>query len=310
VTETLVHTFAVMGTVVSFRVVGPRALPDRDAWAAVQRAEGWFQRTEATCSRFEPASELSRLCRAPGAPVAVSPLLYHVVAYALRVADASGGAFDPTVGRRMQALGFDRNWRSGERVDSGAEPPAAVSFRDVRLSAADSSIELGRPLLLDLGAVAKGFAVDMAVQELLPLGSFIVDAGGDLYLRGSNESGLPWLVGVRHPRDEREIIETLAVTDTAVCTSGDYDRVSADDVHHLLDPRTGASAEGAASVTVLAPSAMAADALATAAFVLGPSLGMELLEREGAEGLFFRRDLSRVATAGWNARHAAPAARS
>jgi FAD:protein FMN transferase len=306
VTDTVVHTFAVMGTVVSFRVVGTGALPQDDAWAAIERAESWFQRIEATCSRFEPESELSRVSRTPGRPVEVSPLLYHLVEYALRVAHATGGAFDPTVGHRMEALGFDRNWRSGDRTRSALD--GGATYRDVSLDAVAGTIELLRPLLLDLGAVAKGFAVDMAVQELLPLGSFMVDAGGDLYLRGSNQSGRPWSVGIRHPRDELALIETLAVTDTAVCTSGDYDRRVSADVHHILDPRTGASASELASVTVLASSAMAADALATAAFVLGPSRGVELLEREGAEGIFFTCDLIRFATARLQARDAPVAA--
>ena len=305
-TGSLVHTFAVMGTVVSFRVVG-RGLPiDDDARDRVQRAEAWFRDVETACSRFEPESELRLLCARPAEPVPVSELLYHLLEFALRIAEASGGAFDPTVGRRMESLGFDRNWRTGRRGSSGEDSGAGVSWRDLRLDPARGTVELTRPLLLDLGAVAKGFAVDMAVQELLPLGSFMIDAGGDLFLRGMSEKGLPWSVGVRHPRSEHELIETLLVTDAAVCTSGDYDRRASPDVHHILDPRTGESSDRAASVTVVAPSAMAADALATAGFVLGPSRGVELLESEGVEGLFFTPELERLATHGWN-RYRAPA---
>jgi thiamine biosynthesis lipoprotein len=310
VSDPLVHTFAVMGTVVSFRVIGTGARSEPDAWAAIERAEAWFQNVERACSRFEPESELSRLCATQRRPVPVSPLLYRVVEYALRVADASDGAFDPTVGRRMEALGFDRNWRSGARRRSAGEHAPDASWRDVLLDPDSGTVELARPLLLDLGAVAKGFAVDMAVRELLPLERFTVDAGGDLYLRGMNENAGPWSVGIRHPRRERELIDTLAVTDTAVCTSGDYDRRASADEHHIVDPHTGKPADRVASVTVLAPSAMAADALATAAFVLGPEGGAALLEREGAEGIFFTADLTRVTTARWNERHAAAAARS
>jgi thiamine biosynthesis lipoprotein len=100
---------------------------------------------------------------------------------------------------------------------------------------------------------------------------------------------------------EDALIETLVVSDTAVCTSGDYERRTTDEGHHILDPSSGASAGGAASVTVLSPSATAADALATAAFVLGPARGLELLEREGVEGLIFSADLDRFATPGWQA---------
>ena len=300
-TESLTHTFAVMGTVVTFRIVGRGAPVEVEASEAVRRAEAWFQEIERTCSRFEPDSELSLLCARPGQPVAVSALLYQLVEYALGVADASEGAFDPTVGGRMEAHGFDRNWRTGRRARS-ADGPTDVSYRDIVLDPSRRTIELGKPLLLDLGAVAKGFAVDMAVRELLPLGSFMVDAGGDVYLSGTNEDGRPWSVGIRHPRSEGDLIETLSVSDAAVCTSGDYDTRTSPDAHHILDPRVGASTETASSVTVLAPSAMAADALATAAFVLGPSAGVALLEAEGVQGLVFTRELTRVATRGWPGR--------
>jgi thiamine biosynthesis lipoprotein len=301
VTESLTHTFAVMGTVVTFRIVNRGARPEAEASEAIRRAEAWFLDVERACSRFEPDSELSLLCARPGRPVAVSALLYQLVEYALGVADASDGAFDPTVGGRMEAQGFDRNWRTGRRARS-ADGHTDVSYRDVLLDPSRRTIELGKPLLLDLGAVAKGFAVDMAVRELEPLGSFMVDAGGDVYLRGTNEDGRPWSVGIRHPRSESDLIETLSVSDAAVCTSGDYDGRTSPDSHHILDPRVGASTESASSVTVLAPSAMAADALATAAFVLGPSAGIALLEAEGVQGLVFTRELTRVATPGWPGR--------
>jgi thiamine biosynthesis lipoprotein len=302
VTDALTHTFAVMGTVVSFRVVGAGVSRDPGAWQRVERAAAWFEDVEAACSRFEPESELRRLCNAPGRRVVASALLYPVVDYALRVAEASGGAFDPTVGGRMESLGFDRSWRTGRSSPSAlGHPASSVCYRDVLLDPAQRTIELTRPLLLDLGAVAKGFAVDMAVRELHPLEDFLIDAGGDVYVRGRNEHGRLWSVGIRHPRSEREVVETLSLTDGAVCTSGDYQRRASADVHHILDPGTGASASSVASVTVVAPSAMAADALATAALVLGPARGAELLEREGVEGLFITPHLTRVATRGWEA---------
>ena len=108
--------------------------------------------------------------------------------------------------------------------------------------------------------------------------NFAIDAGGDLYLGGCNAAGEPWSVGIRHPRDEHQLIDTMRVSNTAVCTSGDYERRVAGDSpsldrdadHHIIDARTGLSATTAASVTVVAPLAIVADGLATAAFVLGP----------------------------------------
>ena len=147
------------------------------------------------------------------------------------------------------------------------------------------TITLLRPLTLDLGAVAKGLAVDTAARELEPFKDFAIDAGGDLYLGGLNAQGEPWSVGIRHPRHEGELIARLRVSNQAVCTSGDYERLTPGattahrNEHHILDPRTGASPRGVASATVVASGAMLADALATAAFVLGPEDGIELLNR-------------------------------
>lgn len=144
----------------------------------------------------------------------------------------------------------------------------------------------------------------MAVKQLIDDGyeNFAVDAGGDLYLAGTNAEGEPWSVGIRHPRREGEMIESLRVSNAAVCTSGDYERRTTSEEsrieHHIIDPRIGASATRCASVTTLAPSAMVADALGTAAFVLGPIGGLALLERHGIDAVIITPDLERVATAG------------
>src|SRR6185295_14473435 len=125
--------------------------------------------------------------------------------------------------------------------------------------------------MLDLGAVAKGLAIDLAARELTPLENFAVDAGGDLFLGGVNDEGAPWTVGIRHPRGGAAPIDSVRVSNAAVCTSGDYERRSPSGEHHLLDPRTGHPTNEVASVTTIGESAMVADALGTAAFVLGPA---------------------------------------
>ncbi|HEX5070808.1 MAG TPA: FAD:protein FMN transferase, partial [Vicinamibacterales bacterium] len=114
-------------------------------------------------------------------------------------------------------------------------------------------------------------------------------------------------VGIRHPRRDREVIERLVMTDTAICTSGDYERTSASG-HHLVDPRaatdpeaTAMAAGAVASATVIAPNAMLADGLATAAFVLGPQAGVALLERQGVHGVLYSPSLDRFTTRGFSA---------
>jgi thiamine biosynthesis lipoprotein len=265
-----VRTEMAMGTLVTIHVVRP------GSEAAIERAFGWFHEIEERCTRFSAGSELMQLTAQAGVPVRASAILFEVVQFALMVARESGGAFDPTVGGRMET----------------------VSYRDVHLDAARRTITLRRALTLDLGAVAKGLAVDMAARELKQFRDFAVDAGGDLYLGGLNPQGADWSVGIRHPRIDRELIDSLCVSDKAVCTSGDYERRSPDGGHHILDPRTGVSAHAVASATVVASGAMLADALATAAFVLGPKDGIQFLNRMGVEGLIVTPELERFETRG------------
>ena len=302
--DSFVQSTALMGTVVTIQVVGhdsdARERAEREQ--AVARALDWFRRIEDCCTRFDERSEARRLGARAGESVPVSDMLFEAVRFALAVAEESGGAFDPTVGHRMEARGFDREHRTGQVVRTAPAPERTVSYRDVKIDPARKAITLLRPLVLDLGAVAKGLAIDMAARELEPFGNFAVDAGGDLYLGGHNAEGQPWSVGIRHPRDEHELVETLRVSDIAVCTSGDYERRSPrdDEDHHILDPRTDETATAVASVTVLAPSAMVADALGTAAFVLGPREGLDLLARQGVEGLIVTPGLERFATPGFS----------
>lgn len=301
--DTYVHTASLMGTVVTMQVVGHGATSSqqRERKDAITRAFDWFHHVEATCTRFDNASELRQLCSHVGEAVVTTPLLFSALTFAVAVAEESDGAFDPTVGRRMELLGFNRNYRSGAKSDSG-DASSDVSYRDISLDEDALTVTLARPLLLDLGAVAKGLAIDMAARELQPFENFAIDAGGDLYLGGLNSRDEPWSVGIRHPRDGSAMIDTVRVSNAAVCTSGDYERRVPDTVaddphagnHHLLDARVGVSAQSLASVTVLAESAMVADALATAAFALGPTAGAALLERHGVNALLVTPSLERI----------------
>lgn len=268
-----------MGTVVSIEVDAPED--------AVRRAFQWFQQVEAVCSRFDAASELRRL--PVGTPTPVGSILFEAVRFALMVAEETDGAFDPTIGSRMTARGYNRHYATGAAID--AVGAADSSFRDVVLDAEQQTILLDRPLTLDLGAVAKGLAVDAAARELQPFRDFCVDAGGDIYFSGCNPAGRPWNVGIRHPRNPEELVRRFPVSDCAVCTSGDYERGT-----HILDPRDETSALRIASATVIAPNAMLADALATAAFVLGPLEGIALLDRMEVQGLLITPALEQYRT--------------
>jgi thiamine biosynthesis lipoprotein len=197
----------------------------------------------------------------------------------------------------MEARGFTQHYQSGAESGSGATVEPGVTYRDVVIDPEHRTVTLVRPLVLDLGGVAKGLAVDLAASALREYRNFVVDAGGDLFLGGLNAQDEPWRVGIRHPRREGQTIAMLRVSDRAVCTSGDYERRSGSDGDsHLMDARTSEPARAAISATVLAPTALVADAFATAAFVLGPADGIRFLADHDVEGLIVDASLGEHVT--------------
>jgi thiamine biosynthesis lipoprotein len=161
---------------------------------------------------------------------------------------------------------------------------------------------------LEFGAMGKGHAVDRIVRLLVAAGvaSALVDFGSTLYALGSPPGENAWRVGIRHPRNPNRVLEVVGLRDRAVATSGDDQQgvvIRGRRYGHILDPRTGRPAQRAASASVVAPTALQADALSTAAFVLGPGDGVDLLERLGLDGVIATEDArGRVVaahTCGW-----------
>jgi FAD:protein FMN transferase len=290
------HEFATlsMDTWVNVQVVSDQ--PREVAEPAVQRALAWFETVERICTRFDPNSEVMQLLTQVGQRVRVSTLLFEVAAFALHLAEQTDGAFDPSVGATLERLGFNVHYRTGQAVHS--DVASDTSYKHVRLDRRARTILLQRPVVLDLNAVAKGLAIDLAVQELSDYPDLCLEAGGDLYVRGRNASGAFWHVGIQHPRAEGLLARTLRVTDVAVCTSGDYERRSPgrSAESHILDARTRRPVADLASVTVVAPTAMAGDGLSTAAMVLGRERGLQFLEDQGVGGLLMAPDGTMLTT--------------
>lgn len=279
------QTRLLMGTVVSIRVVGSGSMTDMEH--AIERAFAAIRYVEVACSRFDEDSALRELCRHPGEKMRVPDVLFEAIRVALEMSMLTDGIFDPTVGQLLEGYGFTRHYLTGETVDSHTSRDGPVSYRDITLDEEERTVLLHRPLLLDLGAVAKGMAVDLAAKELLDWDGFAIDAGGDLYLHGVDPEGESWTVGIQHPLHKNEMICWLQMTNVAICTSGNYERRSPldPDVHHLLNPRTGGSANGLLSCTVVAPLAILADAVSTAAFVQGAPQALEFVADLGLEAL-------------------------
>jgi thiamine biosynthesis lipoprotein len=295
--RTWTKTAVYMDTFITIKALSA-SWTDAVAEERIASAFAAFATVEHHCNRFDTGSELRQLCAKAGQPVAVSSLLLAAVNFAREVAAATDGSFDPTVGSALEAGGFNRDYKTGKMTHAGVDSDIAATYRDIHINEIDGTITLGRPMLLDLGAVAKGLAVDLARQVLTECSGFAIDAGGDIFAGGLNERGEPWRIGVRHPLRPTENIVTLSVTDAAVCTSGTYERRSDTDpnAHHLFDPHTGKARPGLLSSMVVAPFAMLADAYSTAAFILGPSRGIKLLEETGLDGVLIPPSLELCST--------------
>jgi len=268
------------GSYVRVRALAPtRARAESALGAAFHE----LHRLDTLWSAFLPGSDVERL-NGRGS-VVVHPETRELIVEALGYAELTDGALDITIRPLTELWGFV----GGEYrlPDSGAVRQSAGLVDWHRVRVRGDSILLGEATRLELGAVAVGAAVDCAVETLASRGAAqgLVDAGGDIRVFGDRR----WRIGLQSPRGAG-ILRVLELRDAAVSTSGDYQKcfeVGGRRYHHILDPVTGYPAEGCASVTVTAPTALAADALSTALFVLGPDRGRALIARVGGAGAVF-----------------------
>ncbi len=272
---------------------------------ALKSAQQFFHAVERRMSRFNHASELSRLNNAAGSAMPVSEMLYEVVELALSAAEASNGLFDPTLLSAMEEAGYDRSF--DELVSGGGHaPPRRLGgdgaflgggFRQIRIwrGRPKPMVYLPKGVRLDLGGIAKGWTVDRVMDKMATLGPCLVNAGGDLYACGAPPGDLAWTVGVEDPLDVDRQIATLAVHNRAVATSSRTKRCWTKEEqpqHHLMDPRNGRPSESdLVSVTIVADRVAIAEIYTKVVFLLGSAAGLDYLERQPrVAGLLVRED--------------------
>jgi thiamine biosynthesis lipoprotein len=252
--------------------------------AAIDAVMAEMHRIDRAMSPYKPDSELSRINRdAADQPVCVSRELFMLLARAQDFAQLSRGAFDIT----YAAVGHLYDYRAGIAPTPAQREAAraAIGWRKLLLDPLTRTVRFARAgMRIDLGGFAKGHAVDNAAALLASRGiaHAIVSAGGDSRVIGDRR-GRPWTVGIRDPRRPGEVVAVLPLEDTAMSTSGDYERCFERDGvrhHHLIDPRTGASPSSVRSVTILAPDGLTSEALSKSVFVLGLDEGMRLVETQ------------------------------
>lgn len=246
-----------------------------------------FDRLDALLSVWQPGSDVLKVNAAAGrAPIAVSRDTIAVVRAAQQVSEWTHGKFDITFGALADVWRFDHD--RDNRVPAPAEIAARLPFVDytaIVVDEAAGTVFISRPgMRMHLGGIGKGYAVDRAVAILRRAGvhNFMVQFGGDLFVSGESDSG-PWRLGINDPRGAPEDpFAVVALQDSTLSTSGDYERSFVKDgrrYHHIIDPDNGQPARECVSVTIVARNAMLADALSTGVFVLGPQVGMALVER-------------------------------
>ncbi|MCW5833068.1 MAG: FAD:protein FMN transferase [Labilithrix sp.] len=275
-----------MGTHVTFAAYTTPSTDARKTRAAFDAAIEEIKRIEALMTTWRD-SEVTRINAAAGkAPVKVSAETFDVIREAVRTSELSEGTFDITFHTLHGLWKFDEDLDPHPPADKDVKARLAfVGYRNIKLDAAAQTVMLTKDKTqIGLGGIAKGYAVDMAakVLERAGLTSFFVQAGGDLLTRGRKPDGTEWQAGIRDPRGpEGKYFARLPVTDHAFSTAGDYERayvVGGKRYHHIIDPRTGQPATGCRSVTIWAPTALLADEIDDAVFVLGPEKGMALVE--------------------------------
>lgn len=304
-----------MGTVAAVQCVAPDAAPQ-----ARDISQHVFDEINTELSAWSDESALGQVNHAAGTPDAI-PISRHfekVLKYALTVTEESDGAFNPLIGPVMKAWGF--NGSASRPTPPLAEElraaTALTNWRDIQFVALTngSALRLRKAgMQLDLGAIAKGYAVDAAWERLKAAGhtNLLVDLGGNLRALGEAATGRQgWRTGVRNPFAEGALIGLFLMRDgEAVATSGNYERfVEIEGIRyaHIMNPHTGMPVTGMAGTTVVAPTAMEADALSTTLFILGPQKGIGVLRNHpGCEALWIPDTpghLTVIATPGMAAR--------
>ena len=262
-----------MGTAVECQAF--HAFP-KQARRAVEVAYAAIEQVDQDMSLYRPDSDIGRLNRLAGQEgMPVRDSTAAVLREALRVARTSRGALDVTISPLLARWGFHSPRQEAPGPQQLEAALALVDYRHVRLDDANDTVRLARPgMQLDFGGIAKGYAVDRAVEVLRQDGirHGMVNAGGDLRLLGPHPDGDPWVVGVQHPLTPSRLLLALSLDGGAVATSGNYMRYRVYNGRrygHLLHPQRGYPADTALSMTVVASTAMRADALATAALIMG-----------------------------------------
>jgi len=276
----LERTEAIMGTRCYVELWTEDPVKGNDAIEAVM-AE--LRRIDNLMSHYKPESQLSQINQyANERPVQVDKELFDLIKLSTHYSLITDGAFDITYASVGYLYNYPQRIHPTEEQIRAVLP--AVNWRNMLLDAEHHTVRFEHPgMRIDLGGIGKGYAVDRGIDILKASGisHALVTAGGDSRIIG-DRMGRPWLVAIRHPDNPNKVVTRIPLRDSAVSTSGDYERYFDEDgvrYHHIIDPRTGHSASKVRSATILAPTATQTDGMSKTAFVLGAEKALEIINR-------------------------------
>lgn len=290
--QTASTTRLLMGTVVNLTIVSD---DPQLAQLAIDNCLGRMSNLETVLSRFQSNSQLSQLNQS-GSLTEAHPALLNLIGQGQEISQLTGGAFDITVKPLVDLYQRHQATNTLPSKNDIQRTLTLVDYRKLRVK--DHQISFDQPgMAITLDGIAKGYIVDEGVATLHQFGfnNVMVEAGGDLLASGQKSADKPWQIGIQSPRQAMgNLLAKVTLHNKATATSGDYMQPFTTNLsqHHILDPRTGYSAPELAGATVIAPTTVMADGLATAAMVLGPQDGLRLIESlSGCEACLVTKDL-------------------
>ncbi|WP_148704820.1 FAD:protein FMN transferase [Methanosarcina siciliae] len=295
------QTKSIMDTTITVAVY---ASNESEASKAIDDAFSEIYRIDALMSPSKEDSQLTIL-NTVGKVENAGPDFIYVLERSKYYSEKSGGAFDVTIQPVLDL------WKSKFLPGGSQEPPTADELNETlklvnysKISIENGTVSLEPGMRIALGGIAKGYAVDKAIEALEKDGieNAFVNAGGDGKYIGQKPDGTPWMVGLQNPDKNGQYATAIEARDIAVATSGNYERYFNESarVSHISDPRTGYPSEGIISSTVIAGNAIDADSFATTVFVLGEEEGLEMIENlEGIECLIITEDRRLVYSSGF-----------
>ncbi len=254
-----------------------------------------MRRIDAAMSTYKPDSEVSHVNALAGkGPVIISKELFDLLETAQQYSKLSHGVFDIT----YASVGYLYDYRAHIHPDEATIDKAlpSIDYRQLKLDPAKHTIAFGKPgMRIDLGGIGKGYAVDRGIDILKARGvtHAMVNAGGDTRVIG-DRFGKPWIIGIRHPDHEDEVVLRIPLEDAAFSTSGDYERFFDEGgvrYDHIIDPKTGHSPHGVRSVTVIASTATRTDGLTKSVFIMGAREGIAFIDKlDDADAIVIESD--------------------